>query len=87
MELKTLELITRPVRAVQFTGLNAAELKEFVQSKLAFQQVAISETRLYLPSVDGVDILEVGDWILYDEQDNVFKGATDDAIRAHYREV
>lgn len=87
MELKTLELVSRPVRAVQFTGDNAAELKEFIQSKLAFHQVTVTEDRLYLPSVGGMEILESGDWVLYDSVDNLFRGATDDAITAHYREV
>lgn len=85
--MKELELIARPVKAVQFTGQNAAELKEFIQDRLSFQQVTITEARLYLPAVGGMEILECGDWVLYDPVENVFRGATDDAIQTHYREV
>lgn len=84
MEIRTLELIARPVQAVQFTGDNWQELRDWVQSKLVFQGVVANEAKLYLPSVGGMDILEPGDWIFYDEADNVFRGATDEAVNTHY---
>lgn len=87
MDIKTLELIARPVKAVQFTGENFLDLKTYIQDKLAFQQVSATTERLYLPSVGGVEILEPGDWILYDEVDNAFRGATDEAVKTHYQEV
>ena len=87
MDIKTLELIARPVQAVQFTGENAADLKTFIQDRLSFQQVSVTPERLYLPAVGGTEILEVGDWVLYDEADNVFRGATHEAVKTHYREV
>jgi hypothetical protein len=87
MELKTLELISRPIQAVQFTGHNREDLRQWVQDKLAFQSVTATEDRFYLPSVGGMEVLEVGDWIFYDREDNAFKGATDEAVKAHYKEV
>lgn len=84
MDIRTLELIARPVQAVRFTGDNAEELKQWVQNKLAFQQIVANESKFYLPSVGGVDILEPGDWIFYDENDNIFRGATDEAVKSHY---
>lgn len=89
MDIKTLEPIVRPVQAVQFTGQDNenSDLKEWIQSKLAFQQVTVTNDRLYLPAVGGMEILEVGDWVLYDEVDNLFKGATDGAIKNHYQEL
>lgn len=88
MDIKTLELIPRNIQAVQFVGSNAAELKEWIQSKLAFQQVTATADRLYLPTAEnGMDILEPGDWVFYDSVDNGFRGATDEAVNTHYREV
>lgn len=87
MDIKTLEIIVRPVKAVQFTGENAAELKTYIQDRLSFQQVSATPERLYLPSVGGTEILEVGDWVLYDEVDNAFRAATDEAVKTHYQEV
>lgn len=84
MDIRTLELIARPVKAVQFTESNAEELRDWVQSHLAFQQVVGNSERLYLPAVGGTDILEPGDWVFYDEADNAFRGATDEAVKTHY---
>lgn len=84
MDIRTLELIPRPVEAAQFTGDNYLELRDWVQGKLAFQQVVATPEKLYLPAVGGVDILEPGDWAFYDPQDNVFRGATDEAVKSHY---
>ena len=87
MDIRTLELIARPVEAAQFTGDNYPELQQWVQDKLAFQQVTANAERFYLPSVGGTEILEPGDWIFYDSVDNAFKGATDDAVKNHYVDV
>lgn len=89
MKIKTVELIVRPVKAVQFTGEpnETEDLRNWIQDKLSFQQVTATNERLYLPSVGGMEILVVGDWVLFDEQDRVFRGATDDAIKAYYREI
>lgn len=85
VEIKTLELIARPVKAVQFTGANREEVRQWIQDRLSFQNVTATEDRLYLPSVGGMEVLEPGDWVFYDEKENTFKGATDEAVRAHYR--
>lgn len=87
MDIRTLELIARPVEAVQFTDSNVNELKDWVQGKLAFHQVTGTPERLYLPSVGGTEILEPGDWVFYDRQENTFKGATNDAVVNHYRDI
>lgn len=87
MDIRTLELISRPVQAARFTGDNAEELRQWVQGKLAFQQIVANEAKFYLPSVGGMDILEPGDWIFYDEVDNVFRGATDEAVQSHYSDT
>jgi len=87
MDIKTLELIARPVQATQFTGDNYAELSTWIQDKLSFQNVTANADRLYLPSVGGTEILEPGDWVFYDEIDNVFRAATDGAVKTHYRET
>lgn len=87
MDIRTLELIARPVEAVQFTDSNVNELKDWIQGKLAFHNVAATSERLYLPAVGGTDILEPGDWVFYDRQDNAFKGATDEAVKTHYRDI
>jgi len=84
VDIRTLELIPRPIEAARFTGDNAEELKQWVQGKLAFQNVVATADRFYLPSVGGVDVLEVGDWIFYDSADNSFRGATDEAVSTHY---
>ena len=87
MDIRKLELIPRPVEAVQFTNSNSNELKEWVQGKLSFQGVTATPERFYLPSVGGTEILYPGDWVFYDRQDNVFKGATDEAVKTHYKDV
>lgn len=84
MDIRTLELIARPVEAVQFTETNSNELKDWIQGKLSFHNVVATAERLYLPSVGGVEILEPGDWVFFDRQDNAFKGATDEAVKTHY---
>jgi len=84
MEIRTLELISRPIQAAKFTGDNWIEIRDWVQSKLPFQNVVANESKLYLPTVDGMDILEPGDWVFYDEPDNIFRGATDEAVTTHY---
>ena len=40
-----------------------------------------------LPAVGGTDILEIGDWVFHDKVDNVFRGATDEAVQSHYIDV
>lgn len=87
MELKNIRLKPRDIKAVQFTGHNHSQLKEWVQGVLSFQNVVSTEDKLYLPTDGGVDILEPGDWVLYDPADKVFRGATDDAIQNFYEEV
>jgi len=89
MDIKTIELVVRPVQAVQFTGQDNdnADLQAWIQDRLSFQKVTATADRLYLPSVGGMEILEQGDWVLYDPVDNAFRGATNEAIEQHYREV
>ena len=87
MELKTLRLKPRYLQAIQYTDTNYAEIKEWVQSNLAFQNVVATAEKLYLPTASGVDILEPGDWVLYDPEDNIFRGAEDNAIQNFYEEV
>lgn len=87
MDVRTLDPITRPIEAVQFTGDNAADLKEWVQDRLSFQQVTATTERFYLPSVGGMEILYPGDWIFYDSTDNAFRGATDEAVKTHYSDI
>lgn len=86
-DIKTLRMVPREIKAVQFTGDNAEWLKNWIQDKLAFQVVTVTAERLYLPSVGGAEILEVGDWVFYDPTDNFFRGATDDAVVRFYEEV
>lgn len=89
MDIKTIELIARPVQAVQFTGQDNdnADLQAWLQDRLPFQKVTLTADRLYLPSVGGMEVLERGDWVLYDPTDRVFRGATNDAVVRFYREV
>lgn len=87
MDIRKLELIPRPIEAVQFTDSNIAELREWIQGKLAFQAVTGTPERLYLPSVGGTEILYPGDWVFYDRDDNTFKGATDEAVKNYYNDV
>lgn len=87
MDIKTLELIPRNIQAVQFTGDNFSELSTWIQDKLPFQKVTANAERLYLPGVGGTEILEPGDWVFYDETDNAFRAATDEAVNTYYREV
>lgn len=84
MDIRTLELIPRPIEAAQFTGDNAEELRQWVQDRLAFQNVVATADRFYLPAVGGVDVLEPGDWIFFSPEDNSFRGATDEAVKTHY---
>lgn len=86
-DIRTIELAPRPVKAVQFTGDNAEWLRQWIQDKLSFQQVTATADRLYLPSVGGAEILEPSDWVLFDPQDNAFRGATDEAVQNFYRDV
>lgn len=87
MELKTLQIIPRPIKAVRFMGANHNEIREWVQGVLSFQNVVSNEEKVYLPTSYGVDIVEPGDWVFYDPQDKGFRGATDDAVKAFYEEV
>lgn len=88
VELKTIQVIPRPVQAVQLTDENLSEVAAWVQSKLAFQKVDAVKGQLFLPSVGQfIDILEPGDWVLYDPDQNVFTGAEDSAIQQYYTEV
>lgn len=87
MDIRTLELIARPVEAVQFTGDNVNEVKTWVQENLSFHNVSATEERFYLPSVGGTEILYPGDWVFRDPIDNVFKGATHEAVKTHYRDT
>ena len=87
MDIRTLDPITRPIQAVQFTGSNFVEVQTWVQDRLSFQTVTANVDRLYLPSVGGAEILEPGDWVFYDKVDNVFRGATDGAVKNHYRDI
>ena len=87
MDIKKLKLIPRVIEAVQFTGDNREELRTWVQDALTFQQVTATPERLYLPTVAGMEVLEVGDWVFYDRMDSTFRGATDAAVQVHYREV
>lgn len=85
---KTIQVVPRPVQAVQLTDDNLQEVADWVQSKLAFQKVDAVKGRLFLPSIGQfVDILEAGDWVLYDAAQNVFTGAEDSAIQQYYTEV
>lgn len=86
-DIRTLELIPRPVQAVQFTGDNAEWLRQWIQDKLSFQNVVATETRLYLPSVGGVEVLQPGEWVFYDPKDGAFRGATDEAVQNFYVDV
>lgn len=88
VELKTIQVIPKPVQAVQLTDDNLLEVADWVQSKLAFQKVDAVKGQLFLPSVGQfIDILEPGDWVLYDPDQNVFTGAEDSAIQQYYTEV
>ena len=91
IEPKNLQLIPRTIQGVQLTEDNLLEVRAWVQEKLPFQQVSASEksNRLYLPSAGGkyTDILEPGDWVFYDPQENSFRGAEDDAVQSFYVEV
>lgn len=89
VELKSLQLIPRTIQAVKLTEDNLQEVADWVQSKLAFQEVKVTKDgRLLLPSVGQyVDMLEAGDWVFYDPQDNSFRGAEDDAVNGYYMEV
>lgn len=87
MDIRKLQLIPRAVEAVQFTGDNYIEIRDWVQSELAFQNVVVNEERVYLPSVGGMDILEPGDWVFFDREDKAFRGATDEAVTGYYVEV
>ena len=66
MDIKKLKLIPRAIEAVQFTGDNREELRTWVQDALAFLHVTATPERLYLPTAAGMEVLEVGDWVLYD---------------------
>lgn len=87
MDIRTLELIARPVEAVQFTDSNVNELREWVQENLAFHNVSATAERFYLPAVGGTEILVPGDWIFRYPIDNTFKGATDKAVKTHYLDI
>lgn len=87
MDIRTLDPVTRPLQAAQYTGGNFAELQQWVQDRLSFQQVSANEKRFYLPAIGGVEILEPGDWILFDSVDNAFRGATDEAVKNYYTDI
>lgn len=87
MDIRKLELVARPVEAVQLTEANLNDIREWVQGKLAFQVVTGTNDRLYLPAVDGTRVTQVGDWVFYDRQDNAFTSATDEAVKIHYRDI
>lgn len=86
-EIKTVRVRPRELEAVQFTGDNFEWLKEWVQGKLSFHKVTATADRLYLPTAEGVDILEPTAWVLYDPIDNSFRGATHIAMLEHFVEV
>lgn len=90
MKTVKLQLIPRTIEAVQLTEDNLDEVRAWVQSKLPFHRVhTVKDIKvLYLPS-DGpyIDVLEPGDWVFYDPQDNLFKGAEDSAVQSFYVEV
>ncbi len=84
VDVKRLELVARPIEAVQYTGDNYVEVKDWVQGYLTFAQVTATAERLYLPGIDGVEVLEPSSWVFRDPESNTFRGATDDAVKQFY---
>lgn len=87
LDIKNVVLVPRELQAAQFTGDNWQEMQAWIQGVLAFHQVTANEERLYLPGPGGVEVLEPGDWVLFDPRDTYFRGATDDAIVNFYEAV
>lgn len=88
MDVKKLQIIPRPIEAVQLTDSNIPEVRDWVQSQLAFQNVVGTAEKLYLPESNSItSILEPGDWVFHDTADNSFRGAEDAAVKAFYEEI
>lgn len=88
MDIRTIELVPRPLEAVRLTEEDASAIRQWVQDRTGAGMVVLAPDRsLYIQGVSGTEKVELGEWILYDLTDDVFTSATDGAIRAFYREV
>lgn len=91
MELSKVTLIPRPLFAVQYTEENAEEVRQWVQDNSPFSNIVrdVKTGRLYLPIARGasMDVVEYGEYILFDEQSADFVSTTEEAYLTYYAEV
>jgi hypothetical protein len=90
MEIRVIELVPRSLEAVRFTEADARDIRQWVQDRTERGTVVLSsqgDPSLYIHGYEGVEKVEVGEWILFDITDRQFRSASDGAINAFYRDV
>jgi hypothetical protein len=91
MELREVQLIPRTLQAVEYTEAEAEAIRQWVQDNSPFSQIVRDPVsgRLYLPIAKGqsMDVVEYGEFILFDPVSVDFISTTAEAYHEFYQEV
>jgi hypothetical protein len=91
MELRDVTLIQRPLKAVEYTEAEAEAIRQWVQDNSPFANIVRDPEsgRLYLPIAKGqsMDVVEYGEYILFDPVSVDFISTTAEAYHEYYQEV
>lgn len=91
MNLTNVTLIPRTLQAIQYTEEEAEAIRQWIQDNSPFSQIVRdpSSGRLYLPIAKGasMDVVEYGEYILFDPEGIDFVSTTAEAFNEYYQEV
>lgn len=90
MNITTVQVIQRPLEAVEYTEADAEAVRQWVQDHSSFNEIVRDPNsgRLYIPiSGDTIDIVEYGEYILHEPGTGNFVSVTPDAYHEFYEAV
>lgn len=90
MNTHTVQLIARPLEAVEYTEATGEEVRQWVQDHSTFVEIVrdLNSGRLYLPiEGDTVDIVEYGEFILHEPGTGNFRSVTPEAYHEFYEVI
>lgn len=90
MNTQMVQLIQRPLEAVEYTEAVAEEVRQWVQDHSSFNEIVRDPNsgRLYVPiGGDTIDIVEYGEYILHEPGTGNFISVTPDAYHEFYEEA
>lgn len=89
MDTTRIQIIQRPLEAVQFTEENAEAVRQWVQDNTMWTEIVCKNGRLYLPVNKGreLDIVLFGEYVVFDPDSKDFTSMTAEAYHEFYEEV